>query len=499
MSITKKSFYAAVRILLAGVYFAGPLAGQDLEVSVSISESTPDSAVITGKLLSGNKIKGSKNIAFLRSFGRIDGLAERVSGLELTDRQGRPVDFRRFIPGEYLAASEPAGWKYRIDLRPPGDFAGKAHLSWIDGERGILMMDDLLPRLQPVETGRGVSARIRFDLPTGWKVLSGEKKTGPNVFTAGDLRRSVFLLGRDWRETVVAVGDTRISIAAAGRWRFTDTEAGEMADAIVRNYQRVFGGGPGGNIRITLVPAAGKRGRWQAETRGRSITLVSGDMPFKTLSLQRLHEQLRHELFHLWIPNDLALTGNYDWFYEGFAVYQSLRTGLRLNQIRFADFLDTLARSLYQANFSNPQISLVESSKTNVSGSNPQVYSRGMFIAFLCDAAILRKSRGGSSIEDVFRQIYQQHRRGTGRPEDANRVILDLLRSQTELRSIVESYISGTTRIDPAEYLDALGLEAVETDFEIRLRVKKNLSSRQKDLLNELGYNNWRKTQRIRK
>ena len=41
-----------------------------------------------------------------------------------------------------------------------------------------------------------------------------------------------------------------------------------------------------------------------------------------------------------------------------------------------------------------------------------------------------------------------------------------------------------------------LGIEAIETDFEIQLKVKKKLKSRQKDLLDKLGYNNWRKISR---
>ena len=42
------------------------------------------------------------------------------------------------------------------------------------------------------------------------------------------------------------------------------------------------------------------------------------------------------------IPNDVNLSGNYDWFYEGFALYQSLKLAVGLNRIRFEDFLDTL-------------------------------------------------------------------------------------------------------------------------------------------------------------
>jgi predicted metalloprotease with PDZ domain len=154
-------------------------------------------------------------------------------------------------------------------------------------------------------------------------------------------------------------------LAVSGEWQFSDAEAIKIADEIFKEYRELLGDAPVEKTQIFLMrfPKEIKFGRWAAETRGANLIVFSGDMPFKTQSLQRLHEQLRHELFHLWMPNNLALTGNYDWFYEGFTVYQALRTGISMNQIRFEDFLDTLAQAYNLDNLPGERKSLVESSR----------------------------------------------------------------------------------------------------------------------------------------
>jgi predicted metalloprotease with PDZ domain len=194
------------------------------------------------------------------------------------------------------------------------------------------------------------------------------------------------------------------------------------------------------------------------------------------------------------MPNNLALTGNYDWFYEGFTVYQALRTGVEMNQIRFEDFLDTLAQAYNLDNAQTQKVSLLEQSKNHLSGAeNSQIYARGMIIAFLCDVALRRESKGRRSISDVFRLIYQKHR-VPNRPQDGNAAILNVLDDYGELNSIIENYIKGAEKIDWKTDLESASIEErVENSF-ARLEVRAKPNGRQKDLLDNLGYNNWRKT-----
>ncbi len=73
--------------------------------------------------------------------------------------------------------------------------------------------------------------------------------------------------------------------------------------------------------------------------------LLSGQSPSKVAALAGLGVPLTHELFHLWVPNGLKLNGDYDWFYEGFTLYQSMRAGMRLQSLGFQDYLNALSRA----------------------------------------------------------------------------------------------------------------------------------------------------------
>jgi predicted metalloprotease with PDZ domain len=299
-------------------------------------------------------------------------------------------------------------------------------------------------------------------------------------------------LGR--RERDFSTGNIRLKLNISDDWLFSDEEAGAMAASIFGEYERVLGSSPSGEFVISIrkFPIPVNVGNWEADTRGRSITLVSSDMPFKSQSLQRLHEQMRHEIFHFWIPNGVNLSGNYDWFYEGFALYQSLKVGVAVNRIRFDDFLDTLSRAYNIDTMQSKKISLIDASKNRWSGANTQIYARGMLVAFLCDLALLDKSKGKRSTTDLLRNLYERHRPPNA-AQDGNAAILALLRSYSELIHVIDRNITGSESIDWAVLLKAAGLEAELKDQLTNLKVTAKPSGRQKELLDKLGYNSWRK------
>lgn len=267
-----------------------------------------------------------------------------------------------------------------------------------------------------------------------------------------------------------------------------------MAGEIYREYRKIFGAEPATDAQIVIAkfPTASIPGTWEAETRGRTVTIISGDMNFRTQSLQRLHEQLRHELFHLWLPNGVNLTGNYDWFYEGFALYQSLKSAVLLNRIRFDDFLDTLSRAYDIDNSQTRRLSLIEASQNRWSGADTQVYSRGLIVALLCDIVLLDKSGGKRSVENFVREVYQGHRPpavGT----DGNSAVMAVMSKYPELVPIIDKYVRGSgTPGWPAE-LNMAGIEASGEGRHISLKVREKPTGRQKALLDKLGYNSWRK------
>jgi len=498
MSTTNKIFFGMVEFcagfLLFFVLFASASFAQNLEVNIKIPSPSSDIVRVDGKFLRRYSGQSDKNWSFARTFAGTENLGDRVLDFGLTDEQNKAVSFKKLAVGEYLADSKASIWSYSLNVKPSPNITAMAHVSWLIGEQGILMLGDLLPQFNSANN-QPIRARVKFELPKDWKVISSEKSLGENTFEAENVEKAIFLIGKNWRVKDFTNDKISLNLAISGEWQFSDTEFSEITTEIFEEYRKLLGAAPTKKAQISLVrfPKETKFGRWEAEARGANLLIVSSDMPFKTLSLQRLHEQLRHELFHLWIPNNLALTGNYDWFYEGFTVYQALRTGVQANRIRFEDFLNTLSEAYNLDNLQNQKVSLVEASKTRWSGANNQVYARGMIVAFLCDIALLRGNKGKSSIEEIFREVYQKHRLPAS-PQNGNAAILNILKNYPALQPIIEKYITGAEKINWETDLQSAGIKAVaETNFFTRLDVIPKPKGRQKDLLNKLGYNNWRK------
>jgi len=495
MSTTAAKFFiyfTAFPALL--LLFFNAQAQRKIQANIRIDENASLSNVfIEGEFLRESAVAANNNWSFLTSSAGAENLGERISDLNLSDLDGQKISVKKLIAGEYSASGKAIFWSYKIDLTALQNVNAMAHVSWIKNERGILMPGDLFPQFA-ADGEPPVSASVKFDLPKDWNVITRERKIGENTFAVEDVEKAIFLVGKNWRAREVLIGKSRLNLALSGDWQFSDDEALKIAAEIYGEYEKMFGESLNENIQISLArfPSDVKFGRWEAETRGANLTVLSSDMPFKTQSLQRLHEQLRHELFHLWIPNRLALTGNYDWFYEGFAVYQSLKTGVAINRISFEDFLDTLAQAYDSNRLQTQKISLIDASKNRWSVANNQIYARGMIVAFLCDAALLRQSGGRRSVSDVLKQIYRKHRL-PNESRDGNTAILEILKQHIELNAVVENYIEGTAKIDWKADLESIGIEQTEENSFTHLKVKAKLTGRQKNLLDDLGYNNWRK------
>ncbi len=421
----------------------------------------------------------------------IGGAPNLVKNLVLLDEQGQNVAYARINSREFLAESDFRRFAYEVSIETPTDFTTKAHASWIENDAGILMLRDLIPQFES-NFGTKIFAKARIETPKSWVYGASNFQIESVLVQNVDADTGVFVMGKNWRRRRIVFDGFEVNLAIRGNWQFSDDEAEESIRDILSEWRRNFGEFPDESIQMTLVPADRQSGRWEAETRGNSVTIISGDLPFKKPSLQRLHEQLRHELLHLWVPNQLALTGNYSWFYEGFSTYQSLKMGVELNRLSFDDYLATISEAYRIVRNQKTRVSLTEASRTQKSGSNMRVYAEGMLIAFFCDAAVLHQSRGKRSVSDAFRGIYQKHRL-PNKPQDGNIAILGEFNAYPELRPIVDDYIEGNKMPDWTDYIAAIGLEQLESNSSFRLEVKQKLSGRQKDLLDKLGYNNWRK------
>lgn len=459
---------------------------QDLEIKVKIVSPQNSLAHIE---INFPKSQARKNLSFLQSYADAEKLDSRIENLKIGD-VGKPgISFAKSSAGEYRADADFTSVSYDLKVSVPENVLTTAHISWLTETHGLLMLNDLLP-----DFGEKSAAKVLFDLPQNWKITASEKQSGEKIFEVADVQNAVFLVGINWLNHSLPIAESIVNFSTVGEWNFETSEAAKLSVEILGEYRKIFGIIPEKPINIFLLRFPRNIGidRWRAETRSSNVMILSSPTAFENREIQRLHEQLRHELFHLWIPNNLKLTGDYSWFYEGFTQYAALKTGLKLNRITFSDFLNTLEQAVNQHTRQNQTISLLEASKMRWRGANSGVYSEGMLIAFLCDTALLRESRGKTDVLEIFSRLYQKYRLPENQT-DGNTAVLEILQSYKELIPIVEKYIKGANRINFANELQTTGIEFVLNENNQKLRIKTKPNRRERDLLNKLGYNNWRK------
>ena len=467
--------------------FASIAGAQEIEATLKIISLSPDARV----RVEGKFSDAGKSWSFLQNYADVTNLGERIENLKLFDAQGREIPTKKLAAGEFEAEKNPVSFQYEVKTEIPKQLTAAAHVSWLSDAHGLLMTGDLLP-----QNLQRFSAKITFELPENWRVATSETGASEKVFNVKNVEKAIFLVGKNWREQTKQIEKNELSFAALGEWQFTDANAAEIAETILAEHRKTFGEIPFPKTQILLLPfpQTADFERWRAETRGSTVTIISAPTTFKSSAVNRLHEQLRHEIFHLWIPNSLNLSGNYDWFYEGFALYKALKTGVSLNQIRFDDFLSTLGRAfdLTEALSRRRSVSLIEASQKRWINSNELIYAKGIVVAFLCDATLLRESRGKRDLDAIFREVFQKHR-APNQKEDGNAAVLRILKSNAELVSLSEKYVEGNAKIEWLSDLQTFGMSAEKTSGATELKVIPKPNGRQKDLLNKLGYNQWRK------
>lgn len=460
---------------------------QTTDVRIQLLSTSPARVRIEGATR-----PATKTWAFRNAYAGLIGIGERIENLSLTNAQGENIPVRKSAPGEYEAAVEATRFSYEVKLDAPAFTTDSAYVSWLTPERGFLMLGDLLPRASG-EADASQAFTIRFALPANWSVFSNETKDNDGQFVVKDRDAARFFVGQDLRERRARAGSIDFSLVVAGDWAFTDADVAEAAQNILKEHERTMGGPPS-QARVMLMlspyPRAMSAERWSAETRGGSVVLLSGRQPSKVAGLALLSTPLTHELFHLWVPNALSFEGNYDWFYEGFTLYQAMRAGMRLGMLTFEDYLKAMGRAndIYLSSNDRDKWSLIEASERRWTGTTPLVYNKGMLVAFLYDLYLREQSGGKRSLDNVYRELFRLYGHA-GVRRDGNSAIIAVLGERGEMRDFVRRFIESPAAIDLKSALAAYGLQILPNGVRTHVLIADSLSRQQRDLLRQLGYN----------
>lgn len=478
--------FCALLLLYAGNI--NTLHAQSLDARISIVSLSPARVKVEGV-----RASSASQWSFRNAYAGIIGLGERIENLRLADAAGANVPVQKLAPGEYEATGAAERFTYDIRLEAPVRPTDAAYISWLTNERGCLMLGDLLPRATG-EQSDAITAgvKVRFDLPPKWTVTSSETGRANNQFETPVPERAVFLVGKDWRERVERVGPMDLTFVTAGDWAFADQDAAGMAASILKDHTETVGGAPRGRVLLMLSPFSQpvSAEHWSAETRGSTVMLLMGRSPSRTAALAQLGGPLAHELFHLWVPNGLALDGDYDWFYEGFTGYQAMRAGMRLHLLTFQDYLNTLGRSFdaYRAVSGRDQMSLIDASQRRWTTATALIYNKGMLVAFLYDLTLRRQTGGRRSLDDVYRELFRRYPI-SGARANGNTAVIATLSRLGAMQGFVQKYILKASLIDLESAIAPFGLRTERSGARTRVVVADSLSRPQRDLLRQLGYN----------
>ena len=461
---------------------------QPLKVRIKVSSVAPARLRIEIDLPSATNA-----LSFRNTYAGVVGLGERIEAHAAINEKGESITVQRLAPGEFKSRENFSRFSYDVNVTEPARPAQMSHVTWLHPDQGLLMLSDLLP--QPTGNSTHLdSALISVEVPPGWSVASNMKGEGSR-FSTNDSENGVFLIGASVRETHERVASTDFAIVTAGEWPLSHKDAIQIAAKILEEHLRVTRYRLQGDAVLMLVPYPGEAGpeSWSAETRGNDVVLVLGKKASRKKVLARLGIVLSHELFHLWIPNSLSLKGDYDWFFEGFTLYQALRTDLRLGLISFDDYLETIAGvyDAYRSSVDGDRLSLIEASERRWTTSSAVVYEKGMLVAFIYDLTLRRLTDCGSSLDDVYRDIFQLSATGGAGHGSANETIIRILGEREGLKSFAREFVESRSAINLESTLSQYGMQLQPEDPGVhatRLAVSRELNQAQRRLLSCIGY-----------
>ena len=436
--------------------------------------------------------------SFRDSYAGMVGLGNRVRSLKGFAASGAEVTVKQIAPGQFESNVAAVRFIYELNTVAGLNPIDAARISWVHEQRGLLMLRDILPisTVNPQTSGSQPALRLTLNLPQGWRAYANDGLAATE-FNVSDNDVEVIAIGSNLRSSSRRINGTTLTLVTDGQWSFSDSEAMDLAARVYAAHRATFASASSASVMLNVFPFPRPTtpALWTAETRGATVTLLDGNLPSKVGALAQLSTPLTHELFHLWVPNALALEGDYDWFYEGFTVYEAARTAVRLDLLTFPEFLNAVARAYdgYLANAERERWSLIEASKRRWTAGPSAVYAESMVVAFLYDLRLRMPSRGKQSIEKIYPALLQKygvHANGEpARAADGNDAAISALSLDEGTRAFVRAFVTQPAQIDLRQELAPFGLEVETFGLRTRISVSETVTKQQRDLLRQLGYN----------
>jgi len=463
-------------LLFLAIGSSAPSASAQLKrAKVELRFSQPD--VVQMTITSPQPLQ---NWTFQNSYGRALGLGDRV--LSFRDRDNGSVSIKKITAGVFRADRLVATAVYDVNVSPnrPSDLA---HVSWVTKDGGVLMPGDLLP-IEIIQQG---ALDITFQLPSGWQLQPSTPLSAPLTYVVEDPANEIFTIGPSLKISNKIVQGVRLDVVVSGDWSFSEERAAKSVKDIFKEYLEMIHYKPSARSAVLIVPMPSLKGAetWQAETRGSTLLLlIDRNAGYKNW-IGQLEVIFTHELLHLWVPNALKLRGDYDWFFEGFTLYQALLTAVRLKVISFEEYLNTLSRVYDSYRSQADNLSLIEASERRWTAASSAVYDKGMLVAFLYDLEARYATNGKSGLPERYAELFAKY---AGKTVNANEAIMSLLATSAETENLLKSYVGNRQKLELGQALNRFGFIAQSDGTATNLSIVNNPSKDQMRLLKSLGY-----------
>ncbi|MCU0638683.1 MAG: hypothetical protein MUF59_02280 [Candidatus Krumholzibacteria bacterium] len=352
-------------------------------------------------------------------------------GLAARDLSGRPLEIT--ADGvSWIVRNEGRDFTFSYDVvlsigdRYTPEIRGM--LSMIGADRSRLMGRDIF--LLP---GTLFSEGILVDIDTGHEggLHSTWECTGGRIIVpeVADLASTLAVSGA-YRELEAEVSGTRLSLAIAGEWLFTDEDLFRVVREVVSLEISMFGSSPHGKHLFVCEPnpvrGPGVFDYYGVHFAGSMLLLLDPAMD-GSLLFDTPMAVVAHEFFHNWNGEALQPSDeSFMWFTEGATVYYSYRVLVDSGVIA-GDQYERQAENIRRRYLDNPylaDIAIGEAANRDLSdrGMVNLLYDGGFLAAEALDREISEATSGRVSLIDVLRSLYERHPGGATIDEEVLRL-----------------------------------------------------------------------------
>ena len=430
MGIIQRSYFAILFIILLGVGSALAQKGTlDITYTVSLSNVASQQFQITTDIKNINQPRLELALpTWTPGWYVVENYAKNILRFKVTDSNGKWLQPR--MTGKQRWSIDTKGVQ---QIRVEYDYSATVlglNQAKIAADFAFFTGIELF--LEPIGH-RNTASTLKFQLPSGWKLMSALKDTpDPMTFTADDYDTLVdapALMGKfDVTEFQVEGKPHYFAAAPAGVFNAQKSKVfTEMLGSTIKAQSAIFGGLPYEKYIAFyfFMPA-------QSNSSG-ALEHENSYVAFAPRGERSTPEQIigtaSHEFFHLWNVKRIrpAEMWPYDysrenespllWVSEGFTNYYGIVGTYRGGVTTKEQFLEAAAGTAagIEGTEARKYIPPASSSMiTWVGYDTPQAfaisyYSQGQNLAALLDLSIRNDTNGAASLDDVFRSLYRDH------------------------------------------------------------------------------------------